>query len=309
MRAAGSLLLVGALALGCAAEPSGDSAPAPSSSSTPPASRDALALVAPEPAGSPASLARRLVLAERTVRGGDAEPAALRQAAFETQVLYRQLARRETWHAPVLRDLPPRLRAAARAHVLARREFRSMHAHLSDTLPAWRIVAPAPADDLLRFYRQGQRRHGVPWEVLAAVNLVETGMGRIRGTSVAGARGPMQFMPATWEAYGRGDIDDPHDAILAAARYLAANGAGKGRLDRALYAYNHSASYVAGVKAYAGVLRADPRAYAGLYHWQVVYLSSRGDVWLPRGYVHREPVPVRRYLRDHPDHHLGGRTD
>src|SRR5690606_25350337 len=125
-------------------------------------------------------------------------------------------------------------------NVAARIEFRGMHTTLSDTLPAWRIVAPAPAEELLAHYREGEATFGVPWTVLAAVNLVETGMGRIRGTSVAGARGPMQFMPATWDAYGEGDIEDPHDAILAAARYLAANGGGRGDIDNALYRYNHS---------------------------------------------------------------------
>jgi soluble lytic murein transglycosylase-like protein len=201
----------------------------------------------------------------------------------------------------VLRAVPAHLRRTERLHVAARRAFRAMHVRLSRTLPAWRVVAPAPEPDLLSFYREGERRFGVPWEVLAAVNLVETGMGRIRGTSVAGARGPMQFMPGTWARFGRGDIDDPRDAIIAAARYLAHNGAGRGHVDRALFAYNRSARYVRGVQAYAAVLRADPAALRGLYDWQVVYLSRRGDVWLPEGYAHRRPVGVGGYLRRHPD--------
>lgn len=267
------------------------------------------ALRAPRPAASPRRLAERLVDAERTVRGGAAPEAEVRQAAFDAQVLYRQLARTERWQPRTYRLLPARLRAAARAHVAARRDFRGMHSTLSDSLPAWRIVDPAPARRLLAHYRLGERRYGVPWEVLAAINLVETGMGRIRGTSVAGARGPMQFMPATWAAYGKGDIDDPRDAILAAARYLADRGGGRsGRLDRALYAYNNHPAYVRGVKRYAAVLRADPRAFTGLYHWQVVYLSEVGDVWLPHGYERRDPVPVRRYVAVHPGHQLGTRT-
>ena len=68
-------------------------------------------------------------------------------------------------------------------------------------------------------------------------------MGRIRGTSTAGAKGPMQFLPSTWEAYGEGDIEDPDDAIMAAARYLANYGA-PADMDRALFAYNHSDHYV-----------------------------------------------------------------
>ena len=66
----------------------------------------------------------------------------------------------------------------------------------------------------------------MPWTYLAAIHLVETRMGRIRGASTAGARGPMQFLPSTWALYGAGgDINDPRDAILAAARLLRHHGA------------------------------------------------------------------------------------
>ena len=64
------------------------------------------------------------------------------------------------------------------------------------------------------------------WHVLAAVNYVESRFGRLRNESVSGARGPMQFMPATWRAYGLGgDVRDPRDAIMGAANYLHASGA------------------------------------------------------------------------------------
>jgi soluble lytic murein transglycosylase-like protein len=265
------------------------------------AAADAVVLRVPAEARSAAELAGRLVPAERLSRDPSASRAGAAQAGFETQALYRQLARRPGWLRPVVRAVPAWLRRTVRLHVQARRAFRAMHVRLSRTLPAWRIVAPAPEADLLRFYREGERRFGVPWQVLAAVNLVETAMGRIRGTSVAGARGPMQFMPGTWAAYGRGDIDDPHDAILAAARYLAHNGGGRGKIDRALFAYNRSRLYVRGVKAYAAVLRADPAALRGLYDWQVVYLTGRGDVWLPEGYRRTRPAGAGAYLRRHPE--------
>ena len=61
-----------------------------------------------------------------------------------------------------------------------------------------RAVAPPPPGELLDDYRAAQRRTGVPWTYLAAINLVETRMGRIRGTSTAGARGPMQFIPVSY---------------------------------------------------------------------------------------------------------------
>ena len=120
--------------------------------------------------------------------------------------------------------LPRSLRSVVRDNVASRREFRAMHSVLADCLPAWRIVAPAPAADLLRYYKRGERTYGIGWEYLAAINLVETGMGRIRGTSVAGAQGPMQFLPTTWARWGRGNVPDPANSIMAAARYLAHDG-------------------------------------------------------------------------------------
>jgi membrane-bound lytic murein transglycosylase B len=120
----------------------------------------------------------------------------------------------------------------------------------------------------------------VPWQYLAAIHLVETRMGRIRGTSSAGARGPMQFLPATWRRYGGGgDIHATGDAVLAAARLLRAHGA-PADMARALYAYNPSRRYVRAVTAYAEQMRADPRAFLGYYQWQVYY----GDTLLPEGY-------------------------
>ncbi len=145
----------------------------------------------------------------------------------------------------------------------------------------------------------------MPWEILAAVNLVETGMGRIRGTSVAGAQGPMQFMPATWEIFGAGgDINSPHDAILGAARYLAHNGGGTGDIDNALWNYNHDHRYVDGVKYYASIMTDDPHAFRAFYHWQIVYLSEFGDILLPTGYEQAERITVADYLAAHPERRL-----
>lgn len=109
-------------------------------------------------------------------------------------------------------------------------------------------------------------------------------MGRIRGTSVAGAQGPMQFLPSTWSRYGGGgDIDSNRDSILAAARMLAANGA-PGDMAAALFRYNPSRHYVVAITAYASVMRAEERAYRGYYHWQVYYRMPDGDRLLPVGY-------------------------
>jgi cell wall-associated NlpC family hydrolase len=61
----------------------------------------------------------------------------------------------------------------------------------------------------------------------------------------------MQFMPATWAEYGQGgNIEDPADAIPAAARLLVASGA-QTNLPAAIFAYNHSAGYVTEVLDWA----------------------------------------------------------
>ena len=68
----------------------------------------------------------------------------------------------------------------------------------------------------------------------------------------------MQFLPATWKAYGMGgDINDPHDAIFGAANYLKANGGAAGRMDNALFRYNNSNRYVRAVTLYAKQIEAD----------------------------------------------------
>src|SRR6185503_12808675 len=98
---------------------------------------------------------------------------------------------------------------------------------------------------------------------------VESRFGSIKGDSTAGAQGPMQFLPSTFAAYGDGgDIYSPRDSIMAAGRYLAANGftADPGT---AIYRYNHAAQYVRAVNDYAEVLAADPAAFTGYYRWDV----------------------------------------
>ena len=103
---------------------------------------------------------------------------------------------------------------------------------------------------------------GLPSSVLVAIGQVETGLGTRSDTSAAGARGPMQFLPATWAAYGAdgdgdgvADVMDPADAMLGAARLLCANGgADPARLAGALWDYNHSDDYVRAVMAAAQVV-------------------------------------------------------
>jgi membrane-bound lytic murein transglycosylase B len=128
--------------------------------------------------------------------------------------------------------------------------------------PSRAAVADIPAG-YLRLYRQAGATYRVPWPVLAAVGKVESDHGRsplpgVRsGSNWAGACGPMQLgcVPGSkagnaWARYGHGRPHDPAAAIPAAARYLVDHGARR-HLDRALYAYNPSWSYVAEVKAIA----------------------------------------------------------
>jgi membrane-bound lytic murein transglycosylase B len=115
----------------------------------------------------------------------------------------------------------------------------------------------------LRLYRRAGVRYRVPWPVLAAIGKVESDHGRSRlpgvgsGSNWAGACGPMQLGCVSgskagnaWARYGRGRPHNPANAIPAAARYLVDHGAHHD-LDRAIYGYNHSWSYVARVKQLA----------------------------------------------------------
>lgn len=121
---------------------------------------------------------------------------------------------------------------------------------------------------------------GVDWRVLAAVNYIETKFGKVKATSSAGAKGPMQFMPPTWRAYGMGgNIRNDRDAIMGAANYLRASGATRGPagLRDALWAYNHSDHYVRSVLGYMRYMKSRTRHYFALYNWQVFVVTTRGD--------------------------------
>ena len=258
---------------------------------------DVFALAPPRASRVPETLAGQIATAEATIRDESASPLETAQAALLQQGAYRQLAAHPEWDAVVAGALPEHLRNVARLHADARREFRGMHSKLSSTLPAWRIVQPEPPEGLLDAYRAAEAEFGIPWKYLAAINLVETQIGRIRGTSIAGAQGPMQFMPATWDAYGGGgDINDTRDAIRGAARYLAANN-GAHDIAGALYRYNHSNRYVVGVQVYADLIAEHPRAFLGFYYWGVWYITDHGDVYLPVGYEQAQPIAVADYLR------------
>lgn len=203
------------------------------------------------------------------------------QARFQ-QETYRTLVADDALAETTRLGMPEDLLADFDANLLAGRRLRSL-TRPQESLPDWRIVAPPPPGELLAHYQTAEETLGIPWEYLAAIHLVETRMGRIRGDSPAGARGPMQFLPATWAAYGEGDIEDPRDSIMAAARYLLAHGA-PGDMAGALWAYNHADAYVEAITAYAQVMEREPRTYFGYYQWRVFYRTTSGDVLLEEGY-------------------------
>lgn len=289
---------VGTLLAACAISPGAPAAPAsagptaaaaPSATaipSTPSPSPLPTATPREEPpavAADPSAIAAQVAVAERAVRDPGVTGALLAWMGHLQQRIYRTIAAKPEWRDAFLAAVPVELRGTVTANLDATSDLRATVVPGPDLPAAWRIVEPAPLEDLARFYRDAEAEFGVPWSYLAAIHLVETRMGRIRGTSVAGAQGPMQFMPGTWAAYGEGDVNSDRDAIRAAARYLRANGA-PANMPNALFRYNNSQRYVRAVTAYAEVMRAAPDAYRGYYHWQVYYLTTRGDILLPVGY-------------------------
>jgi soluble lytic murein transglycosylase-like protein len=195
--------------------------------------------------------------------------------ALYQQRAYRLLASNDRLAARTLLLLGSDLRAVSRNLLAAQGELH----RLTPPLPtrAIKVGQAAPAATLLGDYREAEHRFRVPWNVLAAVNFVESKFGKLRSASAAGAQGPMQFIPATWRRYGLGgDVHDPHDAILGAANYLRASGAPR-RLRRALHAYNPSSSYVDAVLRYARLIRGDRVLFYELYNWQVFVKTPSGD--------------------------------
>jgi membrane-bound lytic murein transglycosylase B len=218
---------------------------------------------------APAVLAAQLVRADAALHAHVTVGVALAQ-----QRIVLRLSDRPTLSRQVVRLLPSRLARDVTDDVLAHRELAQLTP--PQPLSAFRVGPAAAAAKLRAFYAEAQRRSAIPWQVLAAVNYVESDFGRVRQSSVSGAQGPMQFMPSTWAAYGRGDVHDPHQAILGAARFLHAAGA---TIDEraGLHRYNPSWAYVDAIERYAGRIRRDPRAF-------LVYYARRLIVRTPQGY-------------------------
>jgi membrane-bound lytic murein transglycosylase B len=272
-----------------------------------------------------AGLAAQLVSAERTIRDPASSPDAVADAGRRQQLAYRRLGANPDWEPAVTDAVPAELRAAFDANLAAttiRRRLAQEAAAAAatapstvatpapppseapppvtvPTLPAWTIRAPKPAAELLGYYREAEAATGVPWQYLAAINLIETRMGRIVGVSSADAEGPMQFLPTTWAACCQGDVWDDHDAIIGAATYLAMSGA-PDDMTAAVWQYNPNEAYLEMVTRYAEVMAADERAYLGYHAWEVFYGTPAGDVRLPEGYTAAAPIDAAAYLAAHP---------
>lgn len=247
-----------------------------------------------------AELAGELTTVERSAASGDGSVGA------RQQLLYRYLAAHADLDDAVLAgvgdDVRPSIEriVAARQLGQARQAANPNPSPPSTTLPAWTVIDPLPADELLGDYHDAETATGIAWYWLAAIHLQETRMGRIIGTSSAGAVGPMQFLPATWERCCGGDPTVPRDAIIGAATYLAQSG-GPADMQAAVHEYNPNDSYVATVTAFAENLRDNPQLYTAYREWQVFYATSAGTVRLPVGYSATGPIDAATYLAEHPD--------
>jgi len=248
--------------VGAAAAPPSDNAPIPTE---------------PEP------LARTLVQTTAALEHaiGDwnpkstAAPQAVVLQALYQQRIYRLLTRDSGLATRTLALVPRDLAKVSRDLLAAQRELYRLTPPIG--VQTIKVTRPRPAPQLLSYYREAQHRFKVPWNVLAAVNFVETKFGKLRSASAAGAQGPMQFMPATWGRYGLGgNVQDAHDAILGAANYLQASGAPQD-LRNALHHYNPSSAYVDAVLRYTRRIGADRTMFYALYSWQVFVKTPRGD--------------------------------
>jgi len=293
---------------GCAADPqltattavvptSTAATPAPTSNATTTTTLPSAARITDDPTAE--SLAASLTDAERAAAAGDGS------SGVRQQLMYRYLSAHPELDAAVLAAVGDDVRPFVE-RIIDARQFGQARAAAnpsstppSDTLPAWTIVDPMPPEELLGYYREAEAATGIAWYWLAAIHLQETRMGRIVGTSSAGAVGPMQFLPTTWAQCCTGDPSLPRDAIIGAATLLSQSG-GPADMPAALHDYNPNDSYVATVTAFAENMRDNPQLFAAYRAWQVFYSTSAGTIRLPVGYNQPQPIDAAAYLAEHP---------
>ena len=216
---------------------------------------------------SPPAVVRHLHADERALRSSAGSRFVA--VARDRQLVLRLLAR-DAKDAAAVAKLAP----GERDDLAARRDLDELSAESPPQVGGVSVGPARPAAKLLAFYHEAGRRFGIRWELLAAINFVESDFGRARTTAKADAQGPMQFEPATWRAYGMGgDVDSAHDAIVAAANLLAANG-GRTNERTALTHYNRSPLYRDAVLHLAHRMATVPTAFREYYAWKL-YLRKR----------------------------------
>tara|TARA_Y100001968_G_scaffold315573_1_gene342324 strand:+ start:1361 stop:2308 length:948 start_codon:yes stop_codon:yes gene_type:complete len=249
-------------------------------------------------------LVNTIINAENSIRNPSAKVNSLKHISHQQQVIYRRLSKNPKKAELILSLLPKEISEIAAKHIYARQQFLEMRLGkpILVDLPAWEIIYPEPPESLISYYKHAEELSGVDWEVLAAINLVESGMGRISGKSIANAQGPMQFLPTTWSEPGvglGGDINNPEDSIHAASRYLVKRGYSISPR-KALWGYNNSENYVNAVLTYASLIKQNPLAFLGLYYWEIHYQTIFGDIWLPIGYQQKNSISTSSYIKKFP---------
>ena len=221
------------------------------------------ALAAEKPAGLAETVRHELAVASANY--------AFREGARQEELRVYELAGYASVQSAVVPLLPPNMRGPLEASISALHslyilagidQYYLVNVHFNHP-----YTDAAPVSSLRSFYVEAQRRYGVDASYLASINYIESNFGRVNGPSTANAMGPMQFLPGTWANYGQGgNIMDPHDSILAAARYLAHYGAPY-NMRIAIWHYNLDYDYVDAVESFARAYRSDPGWLDRMYYW------------------------------------------
>ncbi len=284
----------------------GDESSDPASSLVPGPSLEPASSAVPAPSdplpGSSDELAAELTQAERAIRDPAVDTETAGAWGGRSQRLYSVLTDHPEWVDATLASIGDDVRDDVELDWVARQNLAALVTSASPAthVPAWRIKQPRRVEELLAAYHEAEATTGIPWSILAAINLIETRMGRIEGLSTAGALGPMQFLPSTWATCCVGDPTVDRDAIFGAAEYLRQSGAAAD-LDRAIFAYNHSLRYVNAVRAYATVMDHNALAYRGFHGYEVYFRSAAGLLHLAPGYEQPVAIDAFTWLAAHPE--------
>jgi soluble lytic murein transglycosylase-like protein len=227
------------------------------------ATADLNALAAQQPSGLAETLRKELAM--------DRAAYAFRAAARQEELRVYELAGYASVESAVIPLLPPAYQSPIQNAIAGLHSLYILGGIDQYYLVNVHFVHPyadaKPLSALRSYYLEASNRYGIDPSYLASINFIESNFGRINGPSSAGAIGPMQFEPGTWTEYGQGgNINDPHDSILAAARLLVHNGAPYD-MRNAIFHYNNDFDYVDSVAFFARAYRTDPGWLDRMYYW------------------------------------------